>query len=119
LVHISQNGRPDSIFTQKKSRATPDWSRRFEVAFSQLVDWLWKLEDMRSTSDFQNTFGSRRTRFQGLIVIGKDMNLNSQEIDRLKWRNDRIIVDSTAISCVSFNKLNEDFDYWLKNYYGV
>lgn len=114
-----ENGRPDSIFMQKKNKATPDWSRRFETAFSQLVDWLWKLEDMRSTSDFQNTFGSRRARFQGLIVIGKDMNLNSQELDRLKWRNDRVIVDSTAISCVSFNQLHEDFDYWLKSYYGV
>lgn len=74
---------------------------------------------MRSTSDFHNTFGSRRAKFQGLIVIGKDMQLSSQEKDRLKWRNDRIIVDSTAISCVSFNTLSEDCDYWLNNYYGV
>jgi hypothetical protein len=114
-----EDGRPDSIFMQKKNKATPDWAKRFESAFSQLVDWLWRLEDMRSTSDFHNTFGSRRAKFQGLIVIGKDMQLSSQEIDRLNWRNDKIIVDSTAISCVSFNKLSEDCDYWLKNYYGV
>jgi hypothetical protein len=114
-----EDGRPDSIFTHKKHKTTPEWSRRFETAFSQLLDWLWKLEDMRSTSDFQHTFGSRRAKFQGLIVIGKDMNLSPQEADRLKWRNDRVIVDSTAVSCVSFNQLQEDFDFWLKNYYGV
>lgn len=114
-----EDGKSDSIFEKKKNKATSDWSKRFESAFSQLVDWLWKLEDMRSTSDFQSTFGSRRAKFQGLIIIGKDMNLDLEEKDRLKWRNDRIIVDSSAVSCVSFNELKDDFDYWLKSRYAV
>ena len=74
---------------------------------------------MRSTGDFQNTFGSRRAKFQGLIVIGKDMNLSLQEKDRLKWRIDRTMIDSNAISCVSFNELKDDLDYWLTTYYRV
>jgi hypothetical protein len=112
-----ENGASDSIFKKKKNKATPDWASRFEGAYSQLIDWLWKLEDMRSTADFQNTFGSRRAKFQGLIVIGKDMNLRPQEEDRLKWRIDRTMIDSNAISCVSFNELSEDLDYWLTTYY--
>jgi len=114
-----ENGAPDSVFTKKGKKATPDWSPRFEAAYSQLVDWLWKLEDMRSTSDFQNTFGSRRATFQGLIIIGKDMNLSLQEQDRLKWRLDRTVIDSNAISCVSFNELCNDLDHWLKTYYAA
>ena len=114
-----ENGAPDSIFKKKKTKATPDWASRFEGAYSQLIDWLWKLEDMRSTADFQNTFGSRRAKFQGLIVIGKDMNLSLQEQDRLKWRIDRTMIDSNAISCVSFNELRDDLDYWLTTYYRV
>ena len=90
-----------------------------EGAYSQLTDWLWKLEDMRSTGDFQNTFGSRRATFQGLIVIGKDMNLSAQEQDRLKWRIEKTKVDSIEISIVSFNELEEHMDAWLKRYYGV
>lgn len=112
-----EDGRPDSIFVQKKGKSTPEWSKRFETAFSQLVDWLWKLEDMKSTADFQNTFGNRQAKFHGLIIMGKDMNLRSNEINRLRWRNDKIRVDSSAISCISFDQLNEDFDFWLKNYY--
>jgi hypothetical protein len=54
-----------------------------------------------------------------LIVIGKDMQLLPQEQDRLNWRLDRTLIDSNAISCVSFNGLCKDFDYWLKNYYSV
>lgn len=114
-----ENGAPDSVFKQKKGKATPDWSPRFEGAYSQLVDWFWKLEDMRSTSDFQNTFGSRRAKFQGLIIIGKDMKLLPREQDRLKWRLDKTMIDSNAISCVSFNELRDDLDYWLTKYYGL
>jgi len=70
-----ENGTSDSIFKQKGKKATPDWAPRFESAFSQIIDWLWKLEDQRSTAAFESTFGSRRATFQGLIVIGKGMGL--------------------------------------------
>jgi hypothetical protein len=114
-----EDGTPDSVFKKKGKKATPDWSSRFESSHSQLVDWLWKLEDMRSTADFQNTFGGRRATFQGLIVIGKDMKLTDQEIDRLQWRTSRTKFDSNSFECVSFNELSQDFDYWLKTYHRV
>lgn len=114
-----EDGSSDSVFKQSQKKATPDWAPRFEGAYSQLVDWIWKLEDMRSTSDFQNTFGSRQATFHGLIIIGKDMNLSSQEQDRLKWRMDKTMIDSNAISCVSFNQLSSDLDWWLSSYYRV
>ncbi|WP_221065467.1 Shedu immune nuclease family protein [Methylomagnum ishizawai] len=114
-----EDATPDSIFKYKGKKSTPDWSPRIECAYSQLVDWLWKLEDMRSTNDFFCEFGSHRARFQGLIVIGKDMKLAQREIDRLRWRMDRTLIDSNAISVVSFDELAEEFDYWLKTHHGV
>ena len=65
---------------------------------------------MRSTADFQNTFGSRRATFEGLIIIGKDMNLAPQEADRLKWRMDRTMIDSNPISCIACNQLSEELN---------
>lgn len=114
-----ENGAPDSVFRRRGTRATLDWAPRFESAYSQLVDWLWKLEDMRSTADFAAAFGSRRATFQGLIVIGKDMNLQPVEQDRLKWRLDRTMIDSSAISSVSFDDLGADLDHWLNVHHGV
>ena len=114
-----ENGESDSIFKKKRNKSTPDWAPRFESAHSQVVDWLWKLEDMRSTADFQSSFGCRRATFQALIVIGKGMNLSDQEIDRLKWRTSRTKIDSNTIECVSFDELSADLDFWLSNYYGV
>lgn len=114
-----ENGDPNSVFVTKGKKATPDWAPRFESAHSQLADWLWKLEDMRSTADFQNTFGSRRATFQALIVIGKGMQLSDQEVDRLKWRTSRTKIDSNTIECVSFDELSVDLDHWLSTYHGV
>ena len=114
-----EDGSPESIFQSGGARANPDWARRFEAAYSQLIDWLWKLEDMRVTVDFEHTFGRRDAKFQGLIVAGKDMNLAPQEQARLKWRVDKVMVDSKAVSCVSFNDLATDLDYYLSKYYGV
>ena len=114
-----ENGCPDSIFKTKGKKITPDWSSRFEGAYSQLIDWFWKLEDMRSTSDFKNTFGSRNATFQGLIVIGKDINLDAQEKDRLDWRVQKTMIDSNPIAVVSFDELLSDSDGWLTRYYGA
>ena len=114
-----EDGRPDSIFKRKGKKATLDWAPRFESAHSQLTDWLWKLEDMRSTAHFQSTFGDRRATFQGLIVIGKGMNLSDQELDRLSWRTSRTKIDSNAVECISFEELHGDLDHWLKTYHQV
>jgi hypothetical protein len=114
-----ENGSTDSIFKRKAKKATPDWAPRFEGAFSQLVDWLWKLDDMRSTGDFAHAFGDRQAKFQGLIVIGKDMQLDAQSEARLKWRANRVVVDSNSVSCMSFDDLASDMDFRLTNYYRV
>jgi len=114
-----ENGTPDSIFYKKRNKGTPDWAPRFEGAYSQLVDWLWKLEDKRSTGDFLSTFGIRRAKFQALIVIGKNMNLSEREKDRLDWRMNRTLIDSNRVSAVSFDQLRDDMDHWLRTYYQV
>jgi len=114
-----ENASSDSIFKKRRSKATPEWASRFEYAFSQIVDWLWKLDDMRSTADFAHAFGDRNAKFQGIIVIGKDMRLDVQEESRLKWRIDKVIVNSNFVTCVSFNELLSDLNFRLTNYYRV
>ena len=65
-----ENANPHSIFKARKGKSKPEWASRFEHAFSQILDWMWKLEDMRSTTDFENVFGSRHAKFHGLIITG-------------------------------------------------
>ncbi|ACL60539.1 Shedu immune nuclease family protein [Methylobacterium nodulans] len=113
-----EDGLPNSIFN-KTPKTAPDWAKRFEGAFSQVIDWLWKLDDMRSTGDFQRVFGTRDASFQALIIAGKGMNLSDQEKSRLRWRVDKLRVDSKAVSVVSLDDLVADVDFWLTKYFGV
>lgn len=114
-----EDGKPDSVFKTTRGRQTPEWAPRFEKAHSQLVDWIWKLEDMRTTSDFQTKFGGRDAKFQGLIVIGKDMKLDAQEVARLKWRAAKTMIDSNNVEYVAFDELKVAFDEWLAFYHRV
>ncbi len=111
-----EDGTPNSVFSRSK-KASPHWATRFEGAFSQIVDWLWKLEDMRSTSNFTHIFGGRDVVFDGLIVTGKGLNLSPQEAARLKWRVDKVRVDSKAISFVSYDDFCSDAGDWLGKFY--
>lgn len=113
-----EDGSPNSVFN-KTPKTAPDWAKRYEGAFSQLVDWMWKLDDMRSTGDFQRVFGTRDASFQGLIVAGKEMNLATQEQARLRWRIEKTKVNSTSIEFVSFDGLADDVNFWLTKYLGV
>lgn len=112
-----ENASNTSIFSGKTAKRK--WAQRFEGAFSQLVDWIWKLEDMRSTSDFSHTFGGSDASFHGLVVIGKDLKLSTSEAARLRWRVAHTMVDSKRIEVKSFDALLADADYWLSTYMHV
>lgn len=114
-----ENGQPDSIFKASGRKATRDWARRFEGAYSQLNDWLWKLEDNRATANFAAVFGSRAAKFHGIIIIGKDMALTPQEKERLEWRMDRTLIDSKKINVISFDQLLADLDHFLTRLHHV
>jgi len=115
-----EDATPNSIFKKATNTGKIDWSLRLEGAYSQLTDWLWKLDDLKSTSDFRRAFGeSEITTFHCLIIIGKDMNLRRSEKDRLNWRIQKTMINSISIKVISFDELFSDCDAWLKRYYGV
>lgn len=111
-----EDGRPDGLFAPVGRKATTEWSPRFEHAFSQLVDWLWALEDLSSTGQFSDVFGHRQADFSGLIVVGKGMALTKEERSRLRWRNHSVLVHSKQVSCVSFDQLYLDLDTHLTRF---
>ncbi len=113
-----EDAHSESIFAVG-GRKTPIWAPRLEGAFSQLMDWLWKLDDQRSTKDFLHSFGNASAHFSGLIVTGKDVKHAPQEIDRLKWRIEKLALNSIPIDIVTFDELCAATDRWLSKYYGV
>jgi len=106
---------PRGIFVTGR-RSAPEWSRRFEHGFSQLVDWFYALDDSKRTDKFANSFGYGHAKFHGLLVIGRSDDLSPRERNRLRWRGERVLVNSHPINCVTYDELHEDLSRRLDNY---
>ncbi len=111
-----EDAMPTSIFKKNPNKTTPEWSGRFEHGFSQIIDWFWKLDDMKNTTAFQNQFGVGYIRYSGLLVLGRRTNLSRREQTRLKWRLEKVLVDSKPIICITFDELYDDLNHRLQNY---
>jgi hypothetical protein len=101
-----EDGKQDSIFKKQKRRKNPEWSARFEHAFSQMTDWFYNLEDFKNTQGFSATFGPGHTSFTGLLVMGRSASLDDIRRSRLKWRTDTVSIGKHKVSCITFDELH-------------
>jgi hypothetical protein len=109
-------GEQDAIFKKQPDRKNPEWSARFEHAFSQIVDWFYSFEDQKNTAAFQNTFGPGEITFAGLLVMGRKSGLDNPKRRRLAWRTRKVLIDSNKIACITFDDLHaalkEKFEFY-------
>src|SRR5258708_1905824 len=101
-----EDARPNSIF-KTRTRGTPEWAPRFEHGFSQLVDWFYKLDTQRDSANFEQRFGARIVHFSGLLIVGRKQDFGPREQGRLDWRQRRVLVNSHAVHCMTFDDLCE------------
>ncbi len=109
-------GKQDAIFNKQAKRKNPEWSSRFEHAFSQIVDWFYSFEDQKNTAAFQNTFGTGEITFVSLLVMGRKSSLNNPQMRRLVWRTKKVLIDSHKVICITFDELHaalkEKFEFY-------
>jgi hypothetical protein len=101
-----EDGKQDTIFKKQRKRKNPEWSARFEHAFSQITDWFYNLEDFKNTQGFSATFGPGHTSFTGLLVMGRSAGLDATKKSRLKWRTDMVSIGKHKVSCITFDELH-------------
>lgn len=99
---------PNSLFVREGKKATRAWSPRFDHGYSQIIDWFYKLDDMRKSDDFAARLGARSISSTGILVLGRDQYLRPGEKERLEWRRRHVIVASQPIQCVTFDRLLDD-----------
>ena len=98
-----------SLFRSRGRKATPEWSARVEAGFSQIIDWLWKLDDMSRTDEFHARFGHRHAEYFALLVVGRDDQLEHQrEQTRWHWRSRRVVVNGRPVRLVTYDDLYRD-----------
>lgn len=97
-----EDARPTSVFTPRRRRGT-EWSPRLEHGFSQIVDWLWLLDDQQSTLGFAAEFGQRPLDVLALLVAGRETGVSLADRPRLAWRSKHVQVAGQHVVCVTFD----------------
>ena len=107
---------PKSLFVQQAQKTTREWSPRFEHGYSQIIDWFYKLEDMKKSDAFAAQFGARSIDYAGILIVGREHYLQPGEKERLQWRCENVIVASRKIHCVTFDGLLADLQGRLETF---
>jgi Domain of unknown function (DUF4263) len=102
-----EDGTPESVLASKSGRSTKEWGRRFEHGFSQIVDWFYALDDMKETRRFERDFGHKYCRFHGMLLIGRGGGLSEDDVARIRWRSEKVPVNSHRIDCLTFDDVHE------------
>ncbi len=111
-----EDGKPASVFTKVRNKSTTEWSRRFEHAFSQLVDWFYALDDFKKTDRFKKDFGHGHIRFLGLIVLGRSAGVSDDDRPRLRWRTEKVLIDSHPVECLTYDELCDQLEWRVSRY---
>jgi Domain of unknown function (DUF4263) len=103
-----------SIF-KKSTKATLDWSPRFEHGFSQIIDWILWLDNQKGTTAYTTRFGVPSIQFVALLIIGRDRFLEQAPLrERLAWRSEQVVVASRKVNCFTYDRLYRDLSARLK-----
>lgn len=113
-----EDGTANSIFV-RRGRHTSDWASRFEHGVSQIIDWMWLLDDQEHTLAFEELFGPRPIDLTLLLVMGRDSGVSDADRRRLEWRSRHAPINSHRIYFYTFDDLLrdlrgrlEDFQAW-------
>ena len=96
---------PLAFFIRPTRAALKAWGRRFEHGFSQLVDWFFAFDDLKHTAGLPACSGKVTCEFYGLLVIGRSADLSEHDFARLRWRSDRVSINTHKVICLTYDEL--------------
>lgn len=102
-----EDARPNSVFNRIEGKSTAEWGRRFEHGFSQLIDWFFSFDDHKNSAGFTKHFGYGHVSFSGMLLIGRSSDVSDHDRARLRWRSDRVSVNTHKIACFTYDELLE------------
>jgi hypothetical protein len=111
-----EDGKPDSIFRKVGKKSVTEWGPRFEHGFSQLVDWFCTLDDFKKTDRFARDFGHGYITFIALLILGRNSGVSESDRKRLRWRTEKVRVDSHTIECMTFDDLYQYLERRMSYY---
>ncbi|MFO0863930.1 MAG: DUF4263 domain-containing protein [Gemmataceae bacterium] len=105
-----EDARTNSVFDRKGTKATRDWGARFDHGYSQIVDWIHKINSAACSTDNLKRFARYEIDYETVLVIGRNSHLDPSEVQRLKWRSNFVSVGGKKVHCITFDDLLSQFD---------
>jgi hypothetical protein len=100
-----EDARPGNILQKGDRRTVKEWGRRLEHGFGQLVDWFFSFDDNKNSAGFTKHFGYGHIEFFGMLLIGRSADLDEHDRTRLRWRSDRVSINSHKVFCRTYDEL--------------
>jgi hypothetical protein len=100
----------NSIF-KNKPKNYPKYSDRLECGYSQIIDWFFKIDEMKSTSTIKRRFSGDYPRVNAVLIIGRAHFLTTDsERHRFNWRRDNTLIGAKNVNCLTYDELLEYFE---------
>jgi hypothetical protein len=110
LLIEMEPGHTTAIFKRKPKR---QWASAFEHGYSQVVDWLYRLDDYRKTNQIAAKFNTKESvSLEGLIIIGRSAALDMEDRNRLDWRKGKSVIDSQHFMCATYDEVADQIAEW-------
>jgi hypothetical protein len=100
-----EDARDNSVLHKTAGRAQKEWARRLEHGFGQLIDWFYSFDDHKNSTDFTKHFGFGHVNLYGMLLIGRAAHLTDYDRGRLRWRSDRVSINTHKIYCWTYDEL--------------
>jgi len=78
---------------------------RFKDGISQIVDWLWLIDDLEQSATFEAQFGQRPINITALLVLGRDNGVSVLDRRQLEWHRNHVVVKGGWSSYVEQDRL--------------
>lgn len=100
----------DSIFqikTPGTTKTSYKWSSTLEKGFGQILDWFYRLTDMKDTGKFKEEFDVVGIEYTGFLVVGRRKHsIPSIGLhEKFDWRRRNVFVQGRPVVCFTFDDL--------------
>ncbi len=100
-----EGAQKNSLF-KNKPKNYPKYSDRLECGYSQIIDWFFKIDEIKNTSGIKRRFAGEYPRVNAVLIIGRSHFLNTDlERNRFNWRRDNTLIGAKNVNCLTYDEL--------------
>jgi hypothetical protein len=100
-----EGAKKNSLF-KNKPKNYPKYADSLECGYSQIIDWFFKIDEMKNTSSIKRRFADDYPRVNAVLIVGRSHFLTTDlEKNRFNWRRDNTLIGAKNVNCLTYDEL--------------